>query len=155
MAHRDAREGKWRGKMRMEWVASNLALDDGARSVQLLSTDPHSSTASSRLNWHPRWFKWTRPFSLKDQIWFLRMCHHVSNVLCQLWHRQQDQVCMIWEICGILNIKILILWDMMPCNLADQYLFNHLTPNDHYSGRTAPLNSKRCILYIYSTNIYT
>ena len=25
---------------------------------------------------------------------------------------------------------------------------NPLTPNDHYSGRTAPLTSKRCILYI-------
>jgi len=34
-------------------------------------------------------------------------------------------------------------------------LLNHLTPNDHCSGRTAPLNSKRCILYIYSTNICT
>jgi len=32
---------------------------------------------------------------------------------------------------------------------------NPLTPNDHYSGRTAPPNSKRCILYIYSTNIGT
>ena len=30
---------------------------------------------------------------------------------------------------------------------------NPLTPNDHYSGRTAPLTSKRCILFIYSTNI--
>jgi len=30
-----------------------------------------------------------------------------------------------------------------------------LTPNDHYSGRTAPLTSKRFILYIYSTNIGT
>ena len=28
-------------------------------------------------------------------------------------------------------------------------------PNDHYSGRTATLTSKRCILYIYSTNIGT
>jgi len=28
-------------------------------------------------------------------------------------------------------------------------LINPLTPNDHYSGRTAPLTSKRCILYIY------
>ena len=28
-----------------------------------------------------------------------------------------------------------------------------LTPNDPYSCRTAPLTSKRCILYIYSTNI--
>ena len=33
--------------------------------------------------------------------------------------------------------------------------FNPLTPNDHYSSRTAPLTSKRCILYIYSTNIGT
>ena len=30
-----------------------------------------------------------------------------------------------------------------------------LTINDHYSGRTAPLTSKRCILYIYSRNIGT
>ena len=32
---------------------------------------------------------------------------------------------------------------------------NPLTPNDHYSGRTALLTSKRCILYIYSTNTGT
>ena len=32
---------------------------------------------------------------------------------------------------------------------------NPLTPNDPYSGRTAPLTSKGCILYIYSTNIGT
>ena len=32
---------------------------------------------------------------------------------------------------------------------------NLLTPNDDYSGRTAPLTSKCCILYIYSTNICT
>ena len=34
-------------------------------------------------------------------------------------------------------------------------IINPLKPNDHYSGRTAPLTSKRCILYIYSTNIGT
>jgi predicted membrane protein len=33
--------------------------------------------------------------------------------------------------------------------------FNPLKPNDPYSGRTAPLTSKRCILYIYSTHIGT
>ena len=32
---------------------------------------------------------------------------------------------------------------------------NTLTHNDPYSGHTAPLTSKRCILYIYSTNIGT
>ena len=30
-----------------------------------------------------------------------------------------------------------------------------MTPNDPYSGRTAPLTSKRCILYMYSTNTGT
>ena len=39
--------------------------------------------------------------------------------------------------------------------LSGLYFFNPLTPNDPYSGRTAPLTSKRCILYIYSTNIGT
>jgi len=33
--------------------------------------------------------------------------------------------------------------------------FNHLTPNDHYMGRTTQLTSRCCILYIYSTNIRT
>jgi len=37
----------------------------------------------------------------------------------------------------------------------DKIMINHLTPNDRYSGRTAPLTSKRFILYIYSTNIGT
>jgi len=34
-------------------------------------------------------------------------------------------------------------------------LINLLTPNDDYSGRTAPLTSKCCILFIYSTNTGT
>ena len=36
----------------------------------------------------------------------------------------------------------------------DEY-FKPLTSNDTFSGRTAPLTSKRFILYIYSTNIGT
>ena len=34
-------------------------------------------------------------------------------------------------------------------------MVNLLTPNDDYSGLTAPLTSKCCILYIHSTNIGT
>ena len=34
-------------------------------------------------------------------------------------------------------------------------LFNQLTPKEPYSVRTAPLTSKRCILYIYLTNTGT
>ena len=38
---------------------------------------------------------------------------------------------------------------------ADKQLINPLKPNDLYMSRTAPLTSKGCILYIYSTNIGT
>jgi hypothetical protein len=34
-------------------------------------------------------------------------------------------------------------------------MLNPLKPNDPYRGRTAPLTSKCCTLYIYSTNIGT
>jgi len=36
--------------------------------------------------------------------------------------------------------------------LHETFVINPLTPNDDYSGCTAPLTSKCCILYIYSTN---
>jgi len=40
-------------------------------------------------------------------------------------------------------------------SVGQEITFNRLTPNDDYSDRTAPLTSKHCILYIYSTNIGT
>jgi hypothetical protein len=73
MAHGDAREGKFRGNRRMEWVGSALPLYLGTQSIQhyyLLPADPHSSTASTRLNWLPRRFKWTRPFPWKTKSGF-------------------------------------------------------------------------------------
>jgi len=36
-----------------------------------------------------------------------------------------------------------------------QKQINPLKPNDPYMGRTTPLTFRRCILYIYSTNIRT
>jgi len=38
---------------------------------------------------------------------------------------------------------------------SERMYLNFLTPNDDYSGRTAPLTSKPFILYIYSTHIGT
>jgi hypothetical protein len=38
--------------------------------IHSLSTDPHSSAASNRLNWPPRWFKWTHPFLWKTKSGF-------------------------------------------------------------------------------------
>ena len=38
---------------------------------------------------------------------------------------------------------------------CNENIINHLTPNDHFSGRTAPLTSRCCIFFIYSTIIRT
>ena len=59
MAHDDAREEKWRGNWRMEWVASKRHMTAEhrlARAVQTRQADVYSSPASSRLNWSPRRF---------------------------------------------------------------------------------------------------
>ena len=40
-------------------------------------------------------------------------------------------------------------------SIESSTVLNPLTSNDPYRGRTAPLTSKNCILYIYSTNIDT
>jgi len=45
--------------------------------------------------------------------------------------------------------------DKVAVYLNLDFIVNPLTHNDHYRGRTAPLTSKRCILYIYSTHIGT
>ena len=49
----------------------------------------------------------------------------------------------------------MIIFHILLQHLDNTIMINPLKPNDHYSGRTAPLTSKRCILYIYSTNIGT
>jgi len=64
-----------------------------------------------------------------------------------------------WKVVVCLSLKereIPIVWPVTigPSSIP-LWLVNLLTPNDDYSGCTAPLTSKCCILYIYSTNIST
>ena len=70
------------------------------------------------------------------------------------------------KIKGKMNVSTLPMENMLVIYLNTQCHFQvepklhilityPLTPNDPYSGRTAPLTSKLCILYIYSTNIGT
>jgi len=70
MAHGDAREGRWRGNWRMEWVASTLHTISEHGVSSITTADAHTSAASSRLNWHHRRFKWTRPFRRKTKSGF-------------------------------------------------------------------------------------
>ena len=53
MAHGDAREGKWRGNWRLEWVASTLHTISEHGVSSITTADAHTSAASSWLNWRP------------------------------------------------------------------------------------------------------
>ena len=70
MAQGDAREGKWRGNWRMEWVACTLHTTLERDVYSITTADAHTSAASSRLNWCPRRFKWIRPFRRKTKSGF-------------------------------------------------------------------------------------
>ena len=83
-------EGKWRGNWRMEWVASTLHTTSEHCVSSITTADAHTSAASSRLNWLPCRFKWTRPFRRKT-VWFLRVCNHISNAV--YWRGFQMHVC--------------------------------------------------------------
>jgi len=88
-------------------------------------------------------------------IWWVEDDSH-AIIIQELLHKQSrvsrslvvmDKPISIVPFSGfLLQIFLYTSWDM---------LVNHLTPNDRYSGRTAPLTSKHCIFYIYSTNIGT
>ena len=54
----------------MEWVASTLHTTSEHGVSSITTADAHTSVASSRLNWRPRRFKWTRPFRRKTKAGF-------------------------------------------------------------------------------------
>ena len=70
MTHGDAREGKWRGNWRMERVASTVHTTSEHGVSSITTADAQTSAARSRLYWHPRRFKWTRPFRRKTRSGF-------------------------------------------------------------------------------------
>ena len=52
MAQGDAREVKWKGNWRMEWVASTLHTTSEHGVSSITQADAHTSAASSQPNWH-------------------------------------------------------------------------------------------------------
>ena len=70
MAHGDSWEGKWRGNWRMEWLTSTLNTTSELCVSSITTADAHTSAASSRLNWLPCRFKWTRPIRGKNKSGF-------------------------------------------------------------------------------------
>ena len=122
MAHGDAREGKWRGNWRMEWVASTLHTTSEHGVSSITTAYAHTSAASSRLNWRPPGrFKWTRPFRWKTKSDFCACANtfqtqSTNNAFMRLneivaivmpgWARGRvalccQQCCVLTHICGL------------------------------------------------------
>jgi hypothetical protein len=116
------------------------------------------------------WKNMIQPDGLQMTIYLIRIC-----MLDTYGYKQTLRICstccfstatMVAQRClnitsYVQRLSCSILERYAPCNYTVHlegvqdsfYCFNPLTPNDNYSGRTAPPTSKRCILYIYSTNI--
>jgi hypothetical protein len=90
MAHGDARGEKWGGNWRMEWVASTLQTTSEHGVSSITTADAHTSAASSRLNWRPPPIYMDSSVSPKDEIWFLRVCLHISNAVYLHCHELGD-----------------------------------------------------------------
>ena len=59
--------GEVKGNWRLEWIASPLHTTSEHGVSSITTADSHTSAASSRLNWRPCRFKWTRPFRRKTK----------------------------------------------------------------------------------------
>jgi hypothetical protein len=131
MAHGDAREGKWRGCWRMEWVASTLHTTSELGVSSITTADAHISAANSRLNWRPTPISMDSSVSPKDEIWFPRLCHHISNAVYWLgngrgggWLRspatltsgKEPQVLLNWGLGGPPGASLYALEKRKTCN---------------------------------------
>jgi hypothetical protein len=68
---------------RMEWVASSLHSTSEHGVSSITTADVHTSAASSRLTWRPPPIQTDSSVLQEDEIWFLRVCHHISNAVHQ------------------------------------------------------------------------
>ena len=110
MEHGDAREGKWSGNWRMEWVASTLHTTSEHGASSITNADANTAAASSRLNWRPRRFKWTRPFRRKTKCDFCACAITfqtqstsaipiVYRSLSHTWQVNFVNVRLLWGVC--------------------------------------------------------
>jgi hypothetical protein len=115
MAHGDAREGKWRGNRRIEWVAStpHTTSEHGVSSIT--TADACTSAASSLLNWRPRRFKWTHPFCRKMKSGFCA-CAITFQMHSTYWQHAETTDCTLhWSelSCTVVKGHYLLVLDVI------------------------------------------
>jgi len=104
--------------------------------------------------------KWRITLSSSTKLIFHRMWKKLVDLIfsfscvrknCKGWEGVKGAVSVHTSSQNPCGCRFTNVW----CKKKSTPLFNLLKPNDIYMRRTAALTSKRCILYIYSTNIHT
>jgi len=105
--------GSERGNCRMQCVASTLHTTSEHGVSSITTADAHTSAASSPLNWRPPAdLNGLGPFRAKDEIWFLRVCHHISTGLYHVVS-EQCNICLwtpLMDASVYINFRLLVTW---------------------------------------------
>ena len=138
MAHGDAMEGKWRGNWRTKWVASTLHTTSEHGVSSITTADAHTSAVSSRLNWRPRCFKWTRMFRRKTKSGFCACAiTFQTQSICSQLLTSVALISVRLKILQTVNMKTATLWDVTLCSLIDRTFvrLNLLPPSSGQKSR--------------------
>ena len=101
--------------------------------THLLPADPHTSTASSRMNWPPCWFKWTHLFRWKTNSGFcacaikfqtqstigcLCLCNIVApwwlKYVAEIYRMSQEEKSIFWEVIVSVILSKNVYMNMCP-----------------------------------------
>ena len=138
------------------WRMTVLPLTKIALKCYSIVYDSLTGSGSSTVSWGSQSVWYAQKVSQFHHFYRPVLSIHTSfwNGSCFKSLRQSDALDLNCSQCISVTpdtdiiIKYIFSWQFI-------YGLNRLTPNDPCMGRTTPLTSKRCILYIYSTNIGT
>jgi hypothetical protein len=103
------------GNWRMEWVASTLHTTSEHGVSSITTTDACTLAASSRLNWRPRQFKWTRLFCQKTKSGFC-VCAITFQMHSTYWQHAETTNCTLhWSelSCTVVKGHYLLVLDVI------------------------------------------
>jgi len=105
----------------MQWVASTLhtTSEHGVSSITTADAAHLYCQQSTELTPTGR-FKWTRPFRAKDEISFLRVCHHISIVLSPKYLKMVIHILHVdaMKICTARLMEFCPITDKLTCQMV-------------------------------------
>jgi hypothetical protein len=134
MAQSEAREGKWRGNWRLEWVASTLHATSKHCVSSITTADAHTSDASNRMN---------APADLHGLVRFAERRNLVSARVPSHFKRSLSKPHNGWDMCTIQSVQRVRVTHWTSCPLCrilsifggiQRYPWSHVLAYVNYGG---------------------